>query len=342
MSASSGVSVVVVAFYGDRWLSQCMDALAQASRGRLHLLLVDNEGNTGLNELPLDRFDTEVLKTPHRMGFAEANNFALTNASHLEEHVLFLNQDTVSRPRWIDACLETLAGSEKRAAVSPIIRRYDYEGWDSGFADCIRGERVDPDSMPIDLPDAWFRAKNAPATALIVRTDVLRLVGPFDPVFGSYYEDYDLCRRIRDAGFELGFCTSAVIGHFSGSSTTTVSRELLRKRQVLRNRLLYRLRESGDKRRTLLARYLMLELPRNLARGLVGTPSSQPPAITLRAVGDLMRIGDRVVSRRYDEMRWLDYLASIGWPPADAPTAHVAAAAGGRSSTGVRPGGASA
>jgi hypothetical protein len=91
-------------------------------------------------------------------------------------------------------------------------------------------------------------------------------------------------------------------------------------RQVIRNRVLYELRE-GDRPRwqAALDRFLW-DFPYRLARGLVGTPSSQPPTVTLKAYGDLLRIGRRVFSSGYDAAVWKRYLNKIGWPPRSTAT----------------------
>lgn len=308
-----GVSVVLVAYHGDKWLPACLDSLAEASRSRLHLLLVDNTGNSGFDRLGLERFDTEVIETPRPMGFADANNHALTHAARLEAAVLFLNQDTISPAGWIDHCLDCLERDPQLGAVSPLIRTYDGTGWDPSFLACLPSRSV-PEPTGDAVQRDWFYNDLAPAPALIVRTDVLRQAGPFDPVFGSYYEDYDLCRRIRALGFRIGFCRSARIQHFSGSTTDTPERERRRMRQIIRNRLLYGLREAGTGRVRRVLKHTLVDLPRNLARGIARTPSSQPPVVTLRAHWDLLQLFGRLVSQRHDEQQWQQYLEAIGWP----------------------------
>lgn len=312
------VSVVLVAYHGDRWLPACIASLGEASARRLHLVLVDNSGNTGLDRLTLDRFDAEILRTPRPMGFAEANNYALVHAARLADTVLFLNQDTVSPPGWIDRCLACFAQEARLGAVSPCIRTYDGTGWDPSFLTCVP-PGVDPARPAGEGPD-WFDAPNAPAPALLVRTEALLAAGPFDPVFGSYYEDYDLCLRLRRCGYRIAFCRSARIHHFSGSTTTTRPRALRRMRQLIRNRVIYGLREAEGPRLLRVLRYGMADFPRRLARGLLRTPSSQPPVVTLKAYGDLLRIAGRLVSRRRDARAWQRYLSEIGWAQRAAPS----------------------
>ena len=308
------VSVVVVAYHGDQWLQPCLSSLAKASTSPLHLVLVNNAGNTIIGDLDLSAFDAEVLSTPRPMGFAEANNFALVEASRLEDTILFLNQDTISPPDWIDACTRMLEPRPQFGALSPCIRTYEDDGWDPSFLTCL-SEEQEAALKAGALSEEVIITQNAPAPALLVRTDVLREAGPFDPVYGSYYEDYDLCRRIREEGYQIGVCRDARIRHFSGGSTTTEQQECRRMRQVIRNRVLYELREGDEPRWPAALRCFLRDFPYRLARGLVGTPSSQPPTVTLKAYGDLLRLGRRVFSSSYDEARWHEYLTDLQWPP---------------------------
>ena len=87
-------------------------------------------------------------------------------------------------------------------------------------------------------------------------------------------------------------------------------------RQVIRNRMLYRLREQEGSRLAMALRWMLADFPRRLARGILGTASSQPPGVTLQAYGDLLQIAPRLVSKTYDEKQWRRYLNTLGWPPA--------------------------
>jgi|SRR5690554_3707707 len=310
-SDSHLVTVVLVAYYGDEWIQECLHSLAQASHRRLHLLLVDNAGTTRLDPHALEAFDAEILRTSRPYGFAEANNFALVNASALGKFVLFLNQDTKSPPGWIDTCIQMMEDNSELGGVSPLIRTYNDDGWDPSFLACLDVEQREALGNP--TIDNLLYAPHAPAAALIVRTEVLQLAGPFDPIFGSYYEDYDLCRRIRRHGYRIAFASQARICHFSGSTTTSREKELARMRLILRNRFIHQLRESSGSRARQVVRHFVFALPRRLARGLARTSSSQPPLVTLRAFGDIARELPRLISTERDQNDWQTYLDSIGW-----------------------------
>lgn len=305
------ITVVLVAFCGDQWLPRCLSSLSAAHDKRLHLLLVDNSGNRGIEEQPLHRFDTELIRTPHAMGFAEANNYALVRASRLEEAVLFLNQDTVSTQGWITRCIELLASDLSVGAVSPVIRTYDDRAWDPNFKACLP-DHVAGDLSLDTLPN-FLEVVAVPAAALLIRTPVLRRTGPFDPVFGSYYEDYDLCRRVRATGRRVGFAGNSRIMHFSGSVTDSLDREMLRMRQITRNRAIHQIRSSDGRRAAVLLGQVAFDFPYRIGRGLLRTASSQPVSTTIGAYADILRLLPRLISARRDARVWQAYLDEIGW-----------------------------
>ncbi len=306
-------SVILVAYYADSWLPACLDSLVRASSQQLHLVLVDNAGNTIINKLDLSKFEFEILQAPEPMGFAEANNFALMNASHLNETVLFLNQDTVSHVGWIDQCMSCLNENMELGAVSPLIHTYDGLFWDPSFLDCLPLGVVSQLQEEDVATSNWIYTNNVPAPSLVVRTHVLYQTGPFDPVYGSYYEDFDLCRRIKKLGYRVGFCRTANINHYSGSATTDRDRELRRMRQIIRNRIIFQLRDSENSRLFMALRFGLWDFPMRFMRGILRTASSQPPLVVLKAHSDLLKIINRVLSRKRDEAIWQNYLDEIGW-----------------------------
>ncbi|MBI2378486.1 MAG: glycosyltransferase family 2 protein [Deltaproteobacteria bacterium] len=301
-------SVILLAYYGDDWIPACVASLASASKEKLHLVLLDNAGNTVLDKLDYSAFDLELLKAPEPLGFAAANNYALVNSRGLEETVLFLNQDTKGEAGWIDACSACFS-DPSLGAISPLVRTYDDTGWDQGFEANLATEiGRDPAGER-----AWFETQVVLAASLIVRTTALIQSGPFDPFYGSYYEDYDLSLRLRRGGWKVGFCRRAKLFHFSGSVTSSPEKARKRTRQILRNRLLYNLRSSDVDRRLAMLRHYAIDLGPRLARGFLKTPSSQPPAVILEAEWDVLKSGDRFASRSRDERAWASYLESIGW-----------------------------
>jgi GT2 family glycosyltransferase len=82
--------------------------------------------------------------------------------------------------------------------TAALLNQYTALGWIGvGARDRarIRGERgVEAACAPVDYVSA---------ACLVIRTDLFVRLGGFDPGFPFYFEDIDLGRRVRAAGFEV-------------------------------------------------------------------------------------------------------------------------------------------
>ena len=65
------------------------------------------------------------------------------------------------------------------------------------------------------------------ASALLLRAEALEQVGLFDEDFPMFFNDVDLCRRLRDSGWEVWFTPSVSITHHHGGSTRLVKRAMI-------------------------------------------------------------------------------------------------------------------
>lgn len=241
MADAPDVTVVVVTYDGAPLLPACLEALAaQRSRWAWQTWVVDNASRDGTAELLRDRYpDVRVLASDRNLGFAGGNNLALREAR--SPYVVLLNNDAVVQPGWLDGLIDVLEapGHERVAAVTGKVLLADGIRINSagGLVD-TRGYGSDrgwlePDDGRYDEPADVFTASG---TALALRTAALDEVGHFDDDFFLYYEDVDLCWRLRSRGWSVRYEPRAVV-HHAHSATTGGGSELFHFHD-LRNRLL--------------------------------------------------------------------------------------------------------
>ena len=72
--------------------------------------------------------------------------------------------------------------------------------------------------------------------ALFVRKESFEAAGGFDERFFLYFEDMDLCSRVRSMGQRVAFYPEVVIRHLGGASSTSGH---LQKREFYRSQRLY-------------------------------------------------------------------------------------------------------
>ena len=94
-----------------------------------------------------------------------------------------------------------------------------------------------------------------PGAFLIMRREALAKAGLFDPRFFLYYEEVDLCRRVKAAGFRVSYWPDVVVTHIGGesgrqlgsvTSSASVSQVVLWR---MRSTLLYYRKHHGSKAR---------------------------------------------------------------------------------------------
>ena len=69
------------------------------------------------------------------------------------------------------------------------------------------------------------RAEHLPGCNMAFRRDVLEQVGGFDPVYTAAGDDVDLCWRVLDRGWDIGFHPAALVWHHRRSGTNAYLRQ---------------------------------------------------------------------------------------------------------------------
>jgi GT2 family glycosyltransferase len=229
---------IVVGFNSARDLPACLEALEAQRDVDLEIHVVDNASTDGSVELVRSRFPrVRLLRNDRNAGFAGANNQIL-------EHVdapfyALVNPDAVLPPGAIAACLaqfarDGTAGIVGSRLVNPdgSLQRscFGFLGLANLLGETLAIHRIAPALRPLTsfyMP--WFRHDRIAdvdwiqGAFLVVRGEVVRAVGAFDPDFFMYGEEMEWCRRIRDAGWRVVFLPEPPVVHAGGTSSAPIA-----------------------------------------------------------------------------------------------------------------------
>lgn len=78
---------------------------------------------------------------------------------------------------------------------------------------------LDKHRVPLRPPGRTLPVDWVPGTSMMIRATAFSRVGRFDEDFFLYFEEIDLCRRIREAGFEVTFVEGAGVKHIGSLAT---------------------------------------------------------------------------------------------------------------------------
>ena len=222
-TASPQVSVIVPAHGRFDLTYGCLAAIARVgAAASFEVVLVDDGSadETLLAELVFGD-SLRVLRRREAGGFLRAANAGAAVARGA--HLLFLNNDTEVQPGWLDELLGTFealpeVGVAGAKLVYPDGRLQEAGGIVGRFGEALNwGHGEDPDDPRFcHLRDADYVS----GAALMIARALFEQLGGFDEAFApGYYEDTDLCFRVREtAGRRVVVQPLARVVHLEGGT----------------------------------------------------------------------------------------------------------------------------
>jgi len=234
------VSIIVISFNTRELLRECLTSLhAECSRIRAcaEVLVVDNASEDKSAEMVDAEFcksdsPVRVIQSDVNLGFAAANNLAMEQAKG--RYIVLLNSDAFFHPGALRLAIDhmdadTTAGIGGAQLVSrdgawqPSARTFHSIWIDAivltGLASRFPRSRIfgAPDRTWAD-PGQTAEVDWVPGAFSILRREALARTGLFDPAFFLYYEEVDLCMRVKAAGYRVLYWPDVVVTHIGGES----------------------------------------------------------------------------------------------------------------------------
>lgn len=240
-SGNALIAVIIVNFNSGQHLRRCLASLSPGlSEIEWQALVVDNASTDRSEKVALDAApDVALLRADANFGFAKAANLGVRRTT--APLLLFLNPDAQLTPGFIGPLLEELDQHANCDIVAPNIvnddgtpqgnARGDPTLFTGVFGRAGLARRFFPSSRLVGqnviTPDVL-----APGTVsrevdwvsgacLLMRREAFERVNGFDEGYFLYWEDADLCRRIRATGGTVRYRPGVSVSHVVGQSSRT-------------------------------------------------------------------------------------------------------------------------
>ncbi|MBE3075908.1 MAG: glycosyltransferase family 2 protein [Actinobacteria bacterium] len=218
------VSGVLVVHDGAAWLKECLDALALQTRPLDRLVIVDT-GSTddGLQIAATHRrirqviVDVAAISAPRESTFGEAVGRAVerlsagsasSQAPTRAEWLWLLHDDSAADPQALAHLLDAARRSPSVGVAGPKLTTWDDPSrlLEVGTSITRSGRRAggpatgEPDQGQHDHRTDVLAVSTS---GMLIRRDVFDTLGGFDPAFGQFRDDLDLCWRAHLAGHRV-------------------------------------------------------------------------------------------------------------------------------------------
>jgi hypothetical protein len=232
------ISVVIVNFNSGSALESALAALPEGLAGiEWDGLVVDNASTDGSERAAEQQDRIKLVRHLMNVGFAAGMNAGIADTSG--PLVLVMNPDCVLQPGTGKALVQELQTHTRYAIIAPRIldpggtlqenARGDPNMLTGLFGRTTIGARFLPrlratrrnllSASLTKMPGTSHAVDWVSGACMLARREALKSVGGFDEGYFLYWEDADLCRRLRNAGWEIRYMPGPTVVHQVGRSS---------------------------------------------------------------------------------------------------------------------------
>ena len=209
------ISVVVCSYNGAKTIRDCLEGLSRLEYPDFEVLVVD-DGSTDDTAAIASRYPFRLIRTGNQ-GLGAARNVGLAAATG--EIVAYTDDDARPDPLWLVYLAHTFMTTGHAAVGGPNLA----PPGDGRIAECV----ANAPGGPVHVLRSDTEAEHVPGCNMAVRKDRLAAVGGFDPRFRVAGDDVDVCWRLQERGWSLGFSPAALVWHHARNSVRRFWRQQL-------------------------------------------------------------------------------------------------------------------
>jgi O-antigen biosynthesis protein len=208
------VSVVICAYNAERTMRRCLESLRKLDYPNFEVIIVDDGSRDATPQIAAEFAEFRLIRQPNK-GLSTARNVGLQAA--LGEFIAYTDSDCVVDPHWLTLMVRALLDRELDGCGGPNYAPHE-DGWVEA---CVAASPGAPSHVLIDDD----RAEHLAGCNMVFKKAALEDVGGFDSQFTAAGDDVDICWRLMEAGYLLGYCPSAFVWHFRRNTVKAYYRQ---------------------------------------------------------------------------------------------------------------------
>ena len=189
------ITVVITSFRSENKIISCLDSINR----EIQILIIENSDNNKFKQSVESKYsNVKCILAGENLGYAKGNNLGLSKVK--TKYALILNPDAVLESKAIDCFLSSAKRISNFAIISPSVQE-------------------EKDLLIKDKESSSLKEiENVKGFAMFLNMKNFLETGFFDDNFFIYFEEIDLCRRLRKNNQKIYLDPAVRVFHLGGSS----------------------------------------------------------------------------------------------------------------------------
>jgi GT2 family glycosyltransferase len=204
------ISVAVCSYNGASTIRDTLEALQHLDYPDYEVIVVDDGSTDGIAGI-VEEYDVRLVIHPENRGLSAARNTALEAATGAI--VAYIDDDAYPDPHWLTYLAAAFLHGDWAGVGGPNIP----PPGDGPIADCV----ANAPGGPIHVLLSDREAEHIPGCNMAFWKSHLQAIGGFDPRFRAAGDDVDICWRLQEQGWKIGFSAPAFVWHHRRNSVRT-------------------------------------------------------------------------------------------------------------------------
>ncbi len=220
-------AVVILSYNGTKWHELFLPKIVEQAESGYEVIVVNNASTDETLQYVQTNFPSvKTLSIQINRGFANGYYEALKRVQ--AKYYILLSADFEVTDHWFPPLHAALEADTQLAACQPKIRywrereKFEYAGAGGAFMDKFgymfcRGRIFFDIEHDLGQYNDNIEVFWASGGCLAVRADLYHKVGGLDADLYAHMEEIDLCWRLKNAGFKIGYVGGSTVYHVGGS-----------------------------------------------------------------------------------------------------------------------------
>ena len=193
--SNQNITVVIASFHSSEKIIECLNSIDQ----NIKVIVIENSNDQNLKKKIVSDFkNVEVILSESNLGYGCANNLGLLKVK--TNYALIINPDVILKKNAITNFFITVKKIPNFGIIAPISKNEKYQNFN------------------LKLDNQLKEVENVKGFAMFLNMKSIKEVGFFDTNFFIYFEEIDLCKRLRSKNIKIYIDPSIETNHLGGAS----------------------------------------------------------------------------------------------------------------------------